>query len=137
MASSINLTHEFDDLSDALHRQYRFYCDRCHDPYTTPRVKSGSDPEETVQELLVQSRIRFRHCPRCRKWVCTELCWNAVQCQCEDCVGSAFGPGNATSPSSERRYSSILGEVCNECQAILPNAAEACPECGAKNNPLP
>ena len=121
------LTQKVDDLSTPSYFHYRFYCDLCNEAVDSPRkhrnTENESDAENALIDALVsEAKQSFRFCEHCQSWVCREVCWDAVRCQCERCALSPFwknrkglqkglNESNKPGDQDEHRYSSILGPL--------------------------
>ncbi|MBY0449507.1 MAG: hypothetical protein K2X01_02635 [Cyanobacteria bacterium] len=118
------LTQKVDDLSTPAYFHFRFYCDLCNEAVDSPRKHRGKDGEfetdnDLIEALVSEAKQSFRFCEHCQNWVCREVCWDAVRCQCERCALSPFWKNKKGQQSSqnegekqdEHQYSSILGPL--------------------------
>ena len=134
----LGFTQRLDDLSTTDVWQCRLYCEHCENAFTLPAlVRDAGETTpcaEVLEEMMAQREIYFRHCPHCQQWVCRDDCWEPIQCLCTQCTEDPFQVKKrqqTDSPSqTDKHYSSILGEVCIHCDAIVSEGETLCPECG-------
>lgn len=118
-------------------------CQCCQETFRSETVALDSFSPEQIEDLAQSQhdywerfiQEQFRYCKACAKWVCRESCWEPIRLKCEDCANPGLHHHHRKDSSShsdgqESVYSSILGGICQHCDAILPAQAKACPECG-------
>ena len=54
--------------------------------YEVQRAIGGRAHDAAVEEAVREAKGHFQQCPKCTRWVCPEVCWNA---QANLCVGCA------------------------------------------------
>lgn len=54
--------------------------------YDIQRTIGGKAHDDALQAAVVEAKQHFHQCSRCGRWVCPEVCWNAVAKQCEECA---------------------------------------------------
>jgi hypothetical protein len=57
-----------------------------HSAYEIQRATGGAGHDAALRQAVDEGKGHFRQCPRCGKWVCPEVCWNAAARQCEECA---------------------------------------------------
>lgn len=114
------LTRRSDDLSTAEAVQRRYYCDLCDAPYQTAAYPRTITPPTNALSPRVQVALEaesyFRHCRRCQRWVCSDVCWYSIFGICEACAGRVpttepTATEKAAAEASSAHYSSYLGVV--------------------------
>ncbi len=113
----IEFTDNYEDLSNAVGYQFRFYCPRCDADFTSEFQPVGPDamedngllapvghlltregPETAAEDdgpehdaalrtAIAEVKEHFHQCPGCGEWVC-DLCWNRALLMCEKCAPS-------------------------------------------------
>jgi len=108
------LPENYEDLSTDKGYQFRFYCERCSDGFTSrfitqPRsnsakatiaptgpgrqreavVETEGDAESQASALrkaVAEMERHLRWCKKCGQWVCAQACWNADEKLCKECA---------------------------------------------------
>jgi hypothetical protein len=108
------LPENYEDLSTDKGYQFRFYCERCSDGFTsrfmtlrrpasaktaTAPTGPGRQREATVEvegdvesqsaalrKAVVEVERHLRWCKKCKQWVCAQACWNADEKLCKECA---------------------------------------------------
>jgi hypothetical protein len=52
---------------------------------TVSRLVRDRAYECASERAVAEAKGYFKHCSRCAKWVCSEVCWNARAALCEEC----------------------------------------------------
>jgi hypothetical protein len=109
----------------------------------------GKARDAALQKAVREIKQKFRHCPRCGRWVCPEACWNARRDLCGECAPNLAEEAAAAQAQAAReqvhekaRATNLVGDVdmaveasagCPSCGAEV-GAAKFCPECGEAIN---
>jgi hypothetical protein len=125
-----------------------------HSAYEIQRATGGAGHDAALRQAVDEGKGHFRQCPRCGKWVCPEVCWNAAARQCEECAPDfreelASSQAQAKAEAARQQLyekaqqtdyvsgidmsaGAQLGAPASACVACGHDvgAAKFCPECG-------
>jgi len=108
----------------------------------------GKAHVDAYVQAVAESKKHFHRCPRCRKWVCLQNCWNDQARQCCACAPDirlelAAHKAHAMAAACKqlltiaRRIEATTSAdpdapIPNEHETAAPTAVHFCSECGAK-----
>lgn len=89
--------------------------------------------DAALQTAVAEVKGLFKQCPRCAKWVCPEVCWNADEGECTYCTPklaqeiSAIRSDARNQQLREKAYATDLVSGIE----IKATPTASCPKCGA------
>jgi membrane protease subunit (stomatin/prohibitin family) len=107
--------------------------------------------DNAFEAAIAEIRPKFIQCPRCKKWVCREKCWNQKKGLCKECAPDLGVEMSAAQSSrsveeiwahaamaeedkklGKENWRETIRATCPECEQPLATNAKFCPNCGAK-----
>ena len=141
------LPENYEDLSTDKGFQFRFYCERCTDGFTSRfvplrrpslveaagdgarrsiGVTAPEDDEEVragaLKKAVAEMERHLRLCRKCSQWVCIHSCWNSEEKLCKECA-----------PKEDEEVGAAPDEIADEDQpAGAPHPAGGKRESGPR-----
>lgn len=85
--------------------------------------------EEAFEQAVEEAKPNFRQCPKCKRWVCTQNCWEEELQQCEGCL-----IGSPTNEITLSKAHSFISKVWENVQTVVDNSiserrSNTCSQC--------
>lgn len=102
--------------------------------YEIQRAIAGPAHDRAFQAAVEEAKPNFRQCPKCTKWACLTVCWNAKRGLCYTCA-----PSVETELAAAQAQATI-GQIQEKVRQqdftkdidVTSEAAALCPSCGAR-----
>lgn len=102
--------------------------------YEIERAIQGPGHDKAFQEAVEEAKPNFRQCPKCAKWACLAMCWNAKRGLCYDCAPNIETEIAAAQSqvAVEQMHEKIRQQDLTKDLDLTSEAVALCPNCGAR-----
>lgn len=110
------------------------------------QLVGGREHDAALQRAVSEVKGLFKQCPRCAKWVCPDVCWNADEGECTYCtpklaqeVNRIRSDARISQLQTKAMETDLTGGIelvhspkatCAQCGATA-SGGKFCQECGA------
>ncbi len=102
--------------------------------YEIQRAVAGPAHDRAFQEAVEEAKPHFRQCPKCSRWACLTMCWNAKRGLCYSCAPDVETEVAAAQAQAtvEQIQQKVREKDLTKDMDLTSEAAALCPSCGAR-----